>query len=416
MVNNMQNPHLLHYFTAIVIFTLVEIGLTRDLRNVTEPKIPPICTSLRATGGDETKVIQNALDSCTKGKAVALSTGTFYSGRLEIPSGVGLVVESGVALKAIPNPKLYDKGKHICGTLSNNGGNCYPFISIAGASDSGIYGKGVIDGQGGEKLIGTNTSWWDLILASGGGKHHNNPRLIQINHSENITVYQITLRNSPTNHLTSSNTNGFTVWGVMVEAPESVGNTDGIDPTGSQNVTITRCHVSVGDDNVAISALRNPSQHISVLDSHFHLGNGMAIGSGTRHGVSDVLVSGLTLNHTRNGVTIKSNSVNGGNVSRITYDDVCVYRATKPINLDMHYMNRTGNNVIEFRDISFNHFRVVTKGRLKLNGISTSNQISVKMNDVHITKGSKWITSYVNISGSWSDDAKGLVCGYAGNK
>ncbi|XP_063224839.1 endo-polygalacturonase-like isoform X2 [Bacillus rossius redtenbacheri] len=394
------------------------LARARDLRNVTEPRVPEACASLQASGGVDTAAIQKALDSCARGRVVALSAGTFRSGPLRVPSGVGLLVDSGATLKAIPDPRLYDRGTGMCGKVVDEGsrGACNPFILMHLATGSGLYGRGIIDGQGGEKLVGTNTTWWDLSRqAQVEGRYQNNPRLVQVNDCADITVHQVTLRDSPYFHLTASNTSGLTVWGVTVRAPAGARNTDAIDPNGSQNVTIARCDVSVGDDGVAISALRSPARHVSVLDCHFGAGNGLSIGSGTLHGVSDVLVSGVTLNNTLNGVHIKASSLNGGVVARVSYRDLCVLNVGKPVDLDMRYMNHSGDHEPHFRDISLRRVRVLTPGRLKLHGFSAANQLRVSLSDVHLARGSQWSVSYARISGSWADDASGR-CGYAGNE
>ncbi|XP_063241109.1 endo-polygalacturonase-like [Bacillus rossius redtenbacheri] len=386
----------------------------QDLRRVTEPQTPPTCVSLTPSGADDTAAIQAALDSCAGGgKGVALTRGDYNSGPLRIPSGAGLVVQRGATLKAIPDPRLY--GPASCGTLAPHGDRCTPFILMSGVKGSGIYGGGTIDGQGHHKLVGSNMSWYDLTTHAGAGLCQNNPRLVQIRDSRDITVHNVTLLNSPYFHLVTYNTTGFTAWGVTVRAPADVGNTDAIDPTGSQNVTVAHCDISTGDDNVAISSLHSPARHISVLNNHFGHGNGMSIGSGTLYGVSDVLVSGLTLDGSVNGVHVKSDSLNGGLVENIVYQDICVRGAVKPIHLDMEYMNHTGSHTPHFRNISFNHMRVVTPGRFKFYGISASNQVQASLSDFHFTKGSIWLTSYANVTGTALKDATGS-CGWAGNK
>nr|ANJ43618.1 glycoside hydrolase family 28 [Medauroidea extradentata] len=412
----MRLSHFSSMLAVCIVMVLTHIGNARDLRNVTEPKTPQTCTSLKATGGDDTAVIQKALASCAKGKAVALSTGTFYSGPLTIPSGVSLLVDKGVTLKAIPNPKLFDTGLKTCGTVDNSGFGCKAFITMVGAKSSGIYGKGIIDGQGGEKMTGTNTTWWKLSrIAMDTGRFQNNPRLIQINDSTDITVYQITLTNSPFYHLTSSKTNGFTVWGIFINSSHATRNTDGIDPTGSQNVTIAHCNISTIDDNIAISAMIAPVRHVSVYNNYLNHGNGLAIGSATNFGVSDVTFTNLTLNDLTYGIYVKSDTKNGGLVTNITYDNICIYRVRYPIALDMFYYNQTGNLMPRFKNIVLKNVRIGTNGSYILHGISDSDPIEVNMTDVHVTKGSPWSVSHAKISGAWKDDNAGRHCRQNGN-
>nr|ANJ43616.1 glycoside hydrolase family 28 [Medauroidea extradentata] len=406
-----------HKFLVTLIFlALISCGAARDLRNVTEPKTPETCASLKATGGDDTKVIQKALDSCTKGKAVALSSGTFYSGPLTIPSGVNLLVDEGVTLKALTDPSLYDLGAKTCGTLNEFGVGCKAFITIHGAKSSGIYGKGTIDGQANVTMVGKNKTWWELSNdALVAGNYQNNPMLVQINDSADITVYQITLINSPFYTLTGYETNGWTVWGITILAPTTARNTDGVDPIGCQNVTIAHCYISMGDDNVAIKALTGPSRHISVLNNHFDEGRGISIGSEIPHGVSDVYVANVTLNGSVNGIHIKSNTYRGGHVRDITYDNLCVYRAQHPIYLEMDYVHLHGNRTPEFRRITINNMKALKKGEYIIYGLSESNPVQVTLNNVHVAKGSAFLERFANITGKFIIDSTSEDrCGYAG--
>ncbi|KAJ8889760.1 hypothetical protein PR048_009263 [Dryococelus australis] len=180
-----------------------------------------------------------------------------------------------------------------------------------GTIGSGTYGKGTIDGRGSTIMTGKSIAWCQLARnALAIRKYQNNPRLIQINNSLDVTIYQITLTNSPFYHLVAHETNGFTVWGIAIIATTYVLNGEGIDPVGTQNVTITHCNIATGDDDIAIKALTAPAKHMSVLNNNIHHSVGMAIGNECTHGVSHVLISGLTINSTYNGIFIKRNALN----------------------------------------------------------------------------------------------------------
>nr|ANJ43575.1 glycoside hydrolase family 28 [Aretaon asperrimus] len=406
-------------FYSLIIFTiltLIHVVTARDLRNVTEPKIPQICISLKATGKDDSTFIQKALDSCTKGKAVALSSGIFNSGPLTIPSGVSLLVEEGVSLRALPTASLYDMGTNACGTIDEYGLGCKPFITIRNAVGSGIYGKGTIDGRGSSKMTGTNRTWWQKARdALSVHKLQNNPRLIQINNSVDITLYQITLKNPPFYCVATSETYGFTAWAVTIYSPGGSPNTDGIDPVGSQNVTIAYCNITTGDDNVGIKALTAPGRHVSVLNNHFGRGHGLSIGSETNYGVSDVTVSGLTVNNCANGVRIKTNTFRGGLITNVKYDNVCITNAEYPIHLDEDYYHIHGTATPAIKNITISNVRVLTNGTYRIHGLSKSNPIEVTLINVHIAKGSKFSISNANIKGNWIEDVTGGSCGLHGN-
>nr|WP_323093675.1 glycosyl hydrolase family 28 protein [Klebsiella variicola] len=404
--------HMLGGFIVFIAFMNFAQG--GDIRNVSQPEIPLSCKVLKADKSvDSTRAIQNALDSCAKGRAVLLSISEkyriFYSGPLNLPSGVNLWVDKGATLAAIANPSLFDTGGMTCGKLDHSGKGCRPFIQVKNASDSGIYGLGTIDGQGNSIMYGQNQTWWQLANeAKNSLMRQNAPRLIQIDNSKNITLFQITLKNSPNFHVVGNNTDGLTLWGIKIDTPASARNTDGFDPMGSKNVTLAHSSISTGDDNVAIKAGNRESSHISILDNHFGSGHGMSIGSEINKGVSDVTVNGLIFNSTTNGLRIKSDRSRGGLVAGVTYKNICMQNVKNPISLDTHYnINAGGQLIPEFRNILFSNIRVLSAGNFVFNGYSNTRPARVTLRDVHITDGSSWRAKNAIIQGKVAKDAAG---------
>lgn len=104
-------------------------------------------------------------------------------------------------------------------------------------------------------------------------------------------------------------------------------------------MTIARSWISAGDDGIAVKAGTAASAHISVLDDHLFGTHGVAIGSETQAGVSDVLVARVTvsgrdafgaLSVAAGGIRIKSSAVSGGLVQDVEYRDVCVDEVKYP--------------------------------------------------------------------------------------
>ena len=201
-------------------------------------------------------------------------------------------------------------------------------------------GDGVIDGRGGEKMLGSQYSWWDLAEQARAGGGQQVPRLIVANYSDNFTLYRITLKNSPNFHVVYNHGNGFTVWGLKIDTPQRLArNTDGVDPgNGSKNITITHSYIRTGDDNVAIKG-GGPggATNMTVSHNHFYWGHGMSIGSETNGGVSKIRVFDLSLDGPDNGIRIKSNGSRGGLTQDVVYDDVCIRNSPNPITLDTGY-------------------------------------------------------------------------------
>lgn len=153
----------------------------QDTRTVIEPVIPPACATLDArltaagntlAHADESRLdtarIQQAIDHCAQGRGVLLRTSgagnAYLSGPLKLRAGVTLIVDKGVTLFASRDPSFYAVTPGSCGIVAfgPRQRGCKPLISVDHALNSAIMGDGAIDGRGGEKMLGSKYSWWDL--------------------------------------------------------------------------------------------------------------------------------------------------------------------------------------------------------------------------------------------------------------
>jgi polygalacturonase len=414
-------------------------AFAQDLRNVTEPAIPQACATLfgnlsgttepvaagsppvsgldegrsgpvpliaglssekeKLRDEDERKLdtarIQQALDSCPAGRAVELKGGdgvnqgrnAFLSGPLDLRRGVTLLVDAGVTLFASRDPRVYDTQAGRCGTVDQAGRGCRALINGTQVEGAGVMGDGAIDGRGGEKLLGQTVTWWDLAEQARAGGAQNAVRLIVLSRCDNFTLYRITLRNLPNFHVAYNNGNGFTVWGVHIDAPKNARNTDGIDPGNSTNVTIAHSYIRAGDDNVAIKAgAGNPTTHMTIAHNHFYYGHGMSIGSETNGGASAIRVTDLSIDGADNGIRIKSNSTWGGLVRDISYEDVCIRATKNPILMDTHYSGNgptgTGDRIPVFQDIVLRNVWISGPGKITLDGFDAAHRLGLTFDGV----------------------------------
>jgi len=380
------------------------LAVAQDTRKVVEPAIPPACVTLKASIGraatsiapeDENRLdtarIQAVLDACPAGRAVVLErssqrTDAFLSGPLELRRGVTLVVSRGTYLFASRNPRDYDLKPGVCGTIAEDGHGCKALINGDDAADAGVMGDGVIDGRGGETILGQTISWWNLADRAREGGTQNNPRLIALRRCDNFTLYRIALVNSPNFHVGYSGGNGFTAWGVRIWAPERARNTDGIDPGNSTNVTITHCYIHTGDDQVAIKAPSGaPTTHMSILHNHFYAGHGMSIGSPTDGGASAIRVADLSIDGADNGLRIKSNITRGGLVDDVVFEDVCIRDTVNPILMDTSYtahVSKESAHAPVFRNITLRNVRVEGGGKVTLEGLDEAHRLGIQFDGV----------------------------------
>jgi polygalacturonase len=419
-------------------------GLAQDTRTVTEPVLPKSCATLLAEkSGDNEKLaeafekttdtarIQKALDACKPGMAVELATGNksnaFLTGSLELREGVTLLIDRGVTLYGSRDPKDYDsnptgEGELLCGTLTNvgspyitakdvakgetpaphpvmpppmRGRPCKSLITV-NVKNAAIMGDGVIDGRGGATIIGHDYSWWQMArTAEPKQLRYFSTKLITANHADGFVLYRITLHNSPNYHVTVSNTDGFTAWGVHLLTPTVRGtdsrNTDGIDPGSSTNITIASSWIDNGDDNIAI---KTGVTHMSVLNNHFYTGHGMSIGSETFTGDSYLLVSGLTEENTTSGIRIKSNAARGGLVHDLTYQNICMKNVGIPIAISPFYNNGTvegfvdpgvlGDRIPDYKSITLRNIVSLTPGDVLIAGKDAAHTTEITLDNVTI--------------------------------
>jgi polygalacturonase len=417
---------------AILALTFSASAIAQDTRTVTEPVIPSFCATLDAhltsvvhDGGyntlapaDESKLdtdrIQKAIDSCGKGKAVALdvhgTANAFLSGPLELREGVTLVVDSGATLFETLDPKILELSPGSCGLVSKEPGRgCKPLISVNHVSGAGVMGDGVIDGRGGEDILGKTVSAWDLgeqAQKDGGGQKVS--RLLVADHADNFTLYRITLRNSPNFHVAYNAGDGFTVWGVKIDTVHRIANsphplsrnTDGVDPgNGSKNITITHCYFREGDDNVAIKGGTGGVTNMTVSHNHFYWGHGMSIGSETNGGVSKIRVTDLTLDGTDSGIRIKSTGTRGGLVHDVVYDDVCIRNSGRPLDITAAYAANgpvKGNSPPTFRDITLHNVSVSGGGKILFDGYDHEHRAQVNLDGVFLTDAATYNYTFDN--------------------
>jgi polygalacturonase len=388
-----------------------------------EPSLPTdVCQTLTATKSApieddpdnplDTDRIQAALTAC-QGRAVKLvSDGpnhAFVAAHLQVTS-VTLWIDAGTTLYASRNPDLYQKTGN-CGLLGiSDSGACTDFITMGGTSP-GIVGDGVIDGQGGEPLIGKDYSWWQssYALRTIDGSIGNPTLINTATKTTGVLLYRITLHNSPKFHVKltsypadgdcSSPGKGFIVWGITILTPSRwtnsrgdvltpsfARNTDGVDP-GEGSVAqcgVIACNIiSTGDDQIAIKGGHLVSELI-IAHNHFGTGHGMSIGSETygtdashdgvpHRGVENVNIYDLTIDADSrpvgyeatasdfNGIRVKSDESRGGLVNGISYSNICMRDMTNAILVSTAYNPQfAGTLYPDFRTLTFRNIRHVT--------------------------------------------------------
>jgi hypothetical protein len=244
----------------------------------------------------------------------------YLSGPLQLRSRVGLRIERGATLRALPY-----------GAYPLSGRAYAHFISAERAHNIVLTGGGVIDGDG--------AAWWAAFRADKNMPHR--PYLVRFTGCALVRVSDLTLVNSPMFHLAFNTTDHVTIEDVVIRAPENAPNSDGIDPGGSHYL-IRRCDISTGDDNIAVKAGGSFCSDLVIADCTFGTGHGLSVGGQSNRGLDGLTVTNCTFNGTTSGLRLKADATQGGPVRNITYSNLTMTDVKYPI-VFYSYYNRTGN-------------------------------------------------------------------------
>gem|GEM_PF-1339673 len=292
-----------------------------------EPPLPVIpsavfnVTNYGAVGDGtttDTAAIQNAINaaSAAGGGTVLVpdsGLGVYMAGALKLSSNINLDVAGGATLEMLAK--------------SQYGSGSTDFISANNVSNTEISGSGIIDGNG--------STWWSDPSSS-------RPFLVNIQNSSTVAVDNITLENSPMEHLTFNNTSNVTINGITISAPSNSPNTDGIDPSGS-NYLIENSTISTGDDDIAIKPQNAACNNIVINNMTIGSGHGISVGGQTNDGLNGMTVSNITFNGTSNGLRLKAGAGYGGLVQNVSYSHITMTNVAMPIAITSFYENGSDN-------------------------------------------------------------------------
>jgi polygalacturonase len=185
---------------------------------------------------------------------LAPAPGTFFSGQIEILSGVTLLVQPGARLLASAN-------------VSDYPASAWAFLYASGASDIGVTGGGVVDGNFEAYVAGYDAPTVQLQPRGWPGcSGECRPRLAQFIDTQRVAVSAVTFTGSPdwTFHLL--NCSYVHVFNWTQHGDERWPNNDGIDIDSSSHVLLEDSTIDTADDGVCIkgSAVGGVSVNVTV--------------------------------------------------------------------------------------------------------------------------------------------------------
>lgn len=280
-----------------------------------------------------TKAIQRAIDLCDINGTVYIPKGEYVSGAVFLKSDMTLFLEEGA--KIIGSDDIKDFPLIGC-PYEGLDQLCYAsLICTDGAPHKNITidGKGIIDANG--------VTLFNVEMSENKGRRG---RAVCIRNTENVTVKNVTVRQSPAwcLHLVYCSNVVIDNIEIHTKYDESgnkynIFNCDGIDIDACKNVSITNSLIASQDDCIAIKSGRNeegrrvgiPSENITIENCIFPSGFGVAMGSEMSGGVKDVFVRNCTFKNTHSIASIKAIRGRGAYIKNIHYENCSLVNRSK---------------------------------------------------------------------------------------
>ncbi len=300
---------------------------------------------------DDTNAIQAAIMACPANSRVLFTEGIYKVSNIFLKSDINITLNEGAILSAYTDrTKLsilpgvienYDENDEY--NIGSYGGN--PLDTFAGII-TGIYvknvtinGKGIIDGCAGFDNWWKNPKKKDIAWR---------PRLIFLNHCENIVLNGITVINSPHWTIHPYFCKNIKCIDVKIKNPQNSHNTDGFNPESCENVMILGTLISVGDDCIAIKsgkiymAKKNLTPTIKVIVQNCCMKDGhgaVTIGSENAAGIFDIKVKDCEFINTDRGLRIKTRRGRGEKsvIDNIIFDNIYMNGVMTPIVINSFY-------------------------------------------------------------------------------
>lgn len=316
---------------------------------------------------DNSAAFRAALKAIADGGVLRVEKGAWRTGPLELFSHSTLLLDEGAVISFIPEPERYKPVR-----TRWEGVECFamhPCVFVSGQEHITIAGKGALDGGG--------QFWWDMHRekrrleqqipetpmekelarlnpayktqpGGGGGRgiQFLRPPLVQFFSCSQIRLEGITLRNSPFWTLHPVYCSDIAVSGITIINPADAPNTDGIDIDSCEDVLIENCHVTVGDDGIALKSgsgedgirAARPCRHVTVRGCTVENGHGgIVIGSETAGGVYDVLAEDCVFRGTDRGIRIKTRRGRGGRIQNLVFRNFTMENNLCPLAINMYY-------------------------------------------------------------------------------
>ena len=308
-----------------------------------------------------TNSIQAAIDECAKngGGTVTVPAGLYISGTIYLKSNVELNLKHGSVLKASTDMNDYnpdDAYEQNWGSQNEKWRGKHLIVAVE-QTNVAVTGTGLIDGSG-DFFFGTERNFIDNYAWDGGYVTSKDLELLRPGQvlcfieCTDVTVTDISMKNAPCWELYLYGCEYARIRGVKITNPFECVNTDGIDIDCCQNVTVSDCIITTGDDAIAVRCSDKRlkkyrvCENISISNCVLASNSGaFRIGVGTGE-IRHVTISGITVSKAGNLITYATSFDGRGNarISDIIFNDITAHNVGSVI--DAYVFNGYLKNIV----------------------------------------------------------------------
>ncbi|MHB8338593.1 MAG: glycoside hydrolase family 28 protein [Ignavibacteriaceae bacterium] len=345
----------------IIIFYMISVSLFAQTRNS--------IFNIKDFGakGDgitlNTKAIQKAIDKCSEfGGTVLVPAGQYLTGSLELKSNVRIYLSSGSIILGSTNLKDYQEHKPKLESYNDHFLK-YSLFYAENAENISFDGEGTIDGQGEAFKVKTKKK---------PERYENRPFVIRFVECKNISVQNITLKNSAMWMEQYLACKGLTIHGIKVFNHANQNN-DMMDIDGCKNVIISDCTGDTDDDGITLKSTSPKSVEDVVItnciiSSHC---NAIKIGTESTGDFKNITISNIVVKPSAvkqviygspegtSGITLTT--VDGGNIDGVTISNIRMDGPEVPIFLRLGNRGRkykgdaSSTKVGEFKNVNISN-------------------------------------------------------------
>jgi alpha-L-rhamnosidase len=282
-----------------------------------------------------TIAIQKGIDQlqAAGGGVLVIPKGTFLSGSLFLKPGVELHLDAGAVLLGSNQIEDYPKRE------TRIEGHFEPWrmalVNAQGLDHVRISGPGRLNGNG--------VTFWQAFWQR---RRENpkctnleveRPRLVFIDRCRDVHLADLELQDSGFWNLHVYHSSEVTIEGLRITVPSAVKglrgpSTDGMDIDSCQNVTIRKCYISVGDDDIALKGSKGPFadkdatspavDNILVEDCEIGEGGGLITCGSEATTVRNVIVRNCLISGRATMMTLKLRPDTPQHYEHITFDGI----------------------------------------------------------------------------------------------